>query len=102
MTKIDTCSKILDLDGVAVKETDQPNSKEATLRLIMVSGLLANNISEPNVNGVEKALRFTLAVKTSPGGCIDYKPEELVRIKTVIGLNYPPLIVGRAYEILDK
>ena len=49
----------------------------------------------------EKVRRYKLAVKCSNGKDPELSVEDIALLKKLIGRVYPPLIVGRAYEILD-
>lgn len=76
----------------------EDNEGVLTLARIATNALLAND----KVEGTEKMKRFTLATKIHEGGVQDLKPEEVTKIKELVGEGFPPLIVGRAYEILDR
>ena len=73
-----------------------------TLQLATVNALMA---SDPNDNpsGEEKAKRFTLGMKIhSASEPVDVSAEDVALIKKLIGKVYTPLVVGRAYELLEQ
>lgn len=97
--KIDFSRAICDLNGEAVKNEDK---SALTLKTVSVNSLLAILPNE-NPSGEEKAQSFSLAMKIHDAqDAIDLKAEEVVRLKTFIGKSYGPLVVGRAYALLEN
>lgn len=106
MKALDTT--LLDLEGNELKS----DGKATKMRDVFITALLATFPEEavpnphtgaPSLSGEEKAARFQLAVKIT--ACTDlaydFKPEDLVRLKTVVGKGYGPLVVGRVFEYLN-
>lgn len=71
---------------------------DATLAWISAEALLRSTSEK---NGEAKYKLFALAMKVGGGGAIDLLPEEIATIKAKIGEQYGPLIVGRAYDLLN-
>lgn len=95
--KIDFDSTINDLNGKPVMQGEKP----LDLRDLAVNSLMAVLDDERHLNGDEKMARFTLAMKVKDGGEVDLTPEEVSKLKALIGKCYSALAVGRAYEILN-
>ena len=95
----DFAQNLLDLDNEPMKD---PAGVTVTLQNATVNALMA---SDPNDNpdGVEKAKRFTLAMKIhGTKEPVDVTAEEIALIKKLIGKVYTALVVGRAYELLEQ
>lgn len=92
--KIDVVQKILGLDGVPVAE-------DATLRKVCSEALLNTLRGDENMDGVAKAKLFSLALAISAEDEPDLALEDWAKIKERIGRGFTPLIVGRAYELID-
>ncbi len=98
--KININETIKNIKGEAIKdgETKEP----LTLKTICTNALMGTYEEEKKVSGAEKAKRFQLAMKIqSSNGEAVLQSEEISLVKELIGRGYPPLVVGRAYEILD-
>lgn len=73
---------------------------DVTLGSVAETALLATFQDEAlKLEGSEKVKRFKIAMKLD--GVTEVTPEEIVTIKAVIGKAFGPMIVGRAFEILD-
>ena len=96
--KLDFSKKILGVKGEAIKQQDET---DMTLGGVTANALLSVFDSERNLDGASKAKRFKLAMRVIDGGEQDLQVEEVAEIKKVIALAYGPLIVGRAYEIIE-
>jgi hypothetical protein len=95
--KIDFATVLRDKKGEPMKAEDE---KEVTLGNVAETALLASFQDEAlKLEGSEKVKRFKIAMKID--GVTDMTPEEVVKIKELVGKAFGPLIVGRAYEILD-
>jgi hypothetical protein len=92
MPKINFSLPILDRKGEPVKAADMT----ITLEDVAANAVLTNN---PKHSGKQKAELFALALKCK--GETTLSAEDIVKIKEAIGENYPPLVVGRAWELLD-
>jgi hypothetical protein len=95
--KIALDSPIKDLSDEPIRdgETVFTIAKAAT------NALLTLDQKDGEVSGSEKARRFKLAMQIHAGGNQDLSVDDVSTIKKLIGRLYPPLVVGRAYEILD-
>lgn len=97
--KIDMTTQILDLDGEPI-----PQSKDGpitTLRSVVEGALLAPMRGDENLAGAKKAELFLLVMRVHTEDECEMKAEEIVTIKDRVGKLYGPLVVGRAYAILD-
>lgn len=96
---------VKNLDVTVLDMDDNPVQKEKGIPLLLkdvaITALNGNYADEQSLSGEEKFKRFDLAMKVNKGGEQDYTPEEIVLIKRIIGKAYGPLIVGRAFEVLN-
>jgi len=95
--KIDFSAVIKDLDGEAVKDGE----KDATLGRVACTALLASYADEQNLAAEDKVKRFRLAEVAARGGEQEIKVDDVALIKTLIGKAFAPLIVARAYDIIE-
>jgi hypothetical protein len=95
--KIDFSAVIKDLDGEAVKDGE----KDATLGRVACTALLASYADEPNLAAEDKVKRFRLAEVAARGGEQEMKIDDVALVKTLIGKAFAPLIVARAYDIIE-
>jgi len=95
--KIDFSAAIKDFDGDAVKDGD----KEATLGRVACTALLASYADEQNLAAEDKVKRFRLAEIAAKGGEREVKVEDVALIKQLIGKAFAPLVVARAYDIIE-
>lgn len=96
--KVDFREKLLSLKDIPLKD----GNEELTLGLVCINILLANLPSEKEIDGKEKFKRFKLAQKIDKAdNKITINAEEVVLLKNLIGKAYSPLVVGRAYQILE-
>lgn len=96
--KIDLDTVLCDLKGVPLKETPE---KDFTLGAACCTALLNPFSDEQNLDPKEKFNRYKLAQKISDGGERDLSVEDVATLKKLIGKAFPPLVVGRCYDILD-
>lgn len=97
---IDFSKPILSLTGepVRISETDI-----LTLKSVATGALLSAHPDDAGLPGEEKARRFNLALSIERAtASIDIKVEDVAIIKKLVGRDYAPLVVGRAYELLEK
>lgn len=109
--KIDFSKNILDLDGNPAMSQEPPKTpdEKPTLKPIKLKDLALNSLGsvhhdEHGITGEEKATRFALMMRiyaTKDGEELELTPEEVTKIKQLVGKMFPPLHVGRAYEILN-
>lgn len=99
--KINFNQPILDLTGKnSVKD---PDGGTVTLGSACMTALLYLHPDEQGLSGIEKAERFAVAMKIAAAGEgeADVSAEDIVKVKLVVGKLYNPLVVGRAYSLLD-
>lgn len=91
---------ILDINDEPIKSE---KGEIATLAIVSINALLATYGDEPGLSGKDKVERMHIALKInrSPRE-VDLTTEQLAKIKELIGKGFPPLIVGRAYELLEQ
>lgn len=100
--RIDLNEVLLDLDCNVIEEARKSGEvKKLTLKFVCVNSLLTISKEDMSINGVEKNERYLLALKLSLKDTIELKVEEIVKIKDAIGKVYLPLVVGRAWELLE-
>lgn len=96
---VDFSAAIAGVDGKPMTLDNTPNSPPATLSMLAINAL---NFTEQGIDATEKVRRFKLAVKISEAkGDTFLSPEDIVLLKKVVGLLYSPIVVGRAYELLE-
>ena len=95
--KIDFSAVIKDLDGDAVKDGE----KDATLGRVACTALLASYGDEQHLPAEDKIKRFRLAEVAARGGEQEVKIDDVALVKTLIGKAFAPLVVGRAYDIIE-
>jgi hypothetical protein len=98
--KVDFSAKILGLDGSPLREPGA--SEDLTLASIVCSTLINLSDKDKDMSAADKVAMFKLAVKiTANGKDVTLDADEIVRLKNRVGVMCTPLIVGRAYELLD-
>lgn len=95
--KINFSAPIRDIRGEPIIEADKP----VTLGSVSCQALLATYQDEKEISGKEKVERFTLAALCSNETEADVSVEDVALLKKLIGKAYGPLVVGRAYEIIE-
>jgi len=97
--KIKMGSELKQADGIRAI-TNSETQKNMTLRDVCINALLTPQKDE---NEKDKYSDYELFKKIRDGGAdVDLKTEEVVHIKKKIGLIYPALILGQAYDLLEK
>lgn len=71
-----------------------------SFKCVAQKALLSVYNGEEKLTGDAKFERYQLAKKMNDGGQIDFVEEELELLKKLIGVAYPPSIVGPVYEVL--
>jgi len=94
---LDFTAVLTDLDNAPLVTDQIP----LTLSKIATTALLTPFQDEQNVSGEEKVRRFLLATKVREATDVQLTTEEVALIKKLIAKAYAPLIVGRAYQLLD-
>lgn len=95
--KLDPTTAICDLDGTPIVEDGKP----VDIGIIARRALLNLAPDEGGMAGAEKEKRFRLAMKLFDQSPVELSAEEVVCVKDAIGKAFMPLIVGRAFQILD-
>jgi|SRR5215467_9958267 len=96
----DLDTPVIDLDGEQVIDRVKGENRPATIKNFVVNALAL--VNGENISGEAKMLRYKLAMRLNDGGKQEFTSEELVLIKSVVGVMYSPLIVGQIYEWADS
>ncbi|MFP3246913.1 MAG: hypothetical protein RXR20_20535 [Paraburkholderia sp.] len=86
------------IGDIAIVDNGQP----VTLKMVAINALLSNDEADRGQSGEEKYKRFKLADRIHASDTVEVSVEELALIKRLIGLIYPPVIVGSAYAALES
>lgn len=94
---------LTDMEGKPLTESSKlPGSNGAvvdvTLRKICQNALLSN---DPKMSGEEKIKRYILAQRIQQQDLMELSADDISLIKKEIAIYFSPLIVGKAYELLD-
>lgn len=74
-----------------------------TLAAVATSALLANHQDERDLSGTDKVTRYKLAQRINDADReIEMSAEEVTLLKTLIGKAYAPLVVGQAFDLLER
>ena len=95
--KIDFNAPIRDAAGNAMSDGDNP----ATLASISSGALFAPLPNDHKLEPARKAEYGALGIKLFEGGEHELKVEQIAMLKDRIGRVYAPLVVARAFELLD-
>lgn len=95
--RIDFSTPIRDLKGEVIKD----GNKDFTIGAVSCTALLNPYEDEKNIGADDKVRRFQIALKATAGGEQELSVEEVAELKKLIGKFFAPLVVGRAFEILD-
>jgi hypothetical protein len=94
----------INFDSEITDLANQPimnGEKHLDLATICTNALLTPAQNDQSMAADEKVRRYRLAQRITNGGTLDMPLEDLVLLKDIIGKAYPPLVVGRAFDILD-
>lgn len=95
---IDFSTVITDLNDQPVKDGDN----EVTLKLLSVGALSATFQDEQSLSPTDKFKRGALAMQIyNTKEPLAIKSEDVTMLKTVIGKAYGPMVVYKAYQLLD-
>ena len=100
--KIDFSAILLNLQDEPLL---QPVSKEgekplpATLAWVTSEALLR---ATEEKDGQKKYQLYSLAMRVGNGGEVEVKAEDIALIKQKIGEQFAPLVVGRAFDLLER
>jgi len=94
---------ITDADGAPILDCVGNNCTGPPLTLggVALRALTAQFEDERNLSGEEKFARGELALRVHKGGRIDVSAEDIATIKKLIAKGYGPLIVIRAWSMID-
>lgn len=96
---IDFSKPIIGLDGKAV--VDEKTKQPITLGVVSTQALVSSYPDE-KIDGVEKLKRGQLALKILDSkGDVTLTAEEVALLKNVIAKGFGPLVVSRAWPMLD-
>jgi hypothetical protein len=95
--KINWDAKITDFEGVAIKDGE----KDLTLKALACAVFMTALRGDENMSGDEKEKLFKIGLAATNGGVGEITTDEASSLKKRIGNAYPPLIVGRAFEIIE-
>ena len=88
MSKVKVNVKIKDLEG---------NEGEGTIGQAIRNALLAN---EEKDTADDKLKKYKLAMDCIADE-VDLKAEDITLIKKCVGKHFPPLVVGRVFDVID-
>lgn len=97
--KVDFSKVLTDLSGKALTEDGTPASPLVTLRAVTVTAVLSPNIPATEIEKVERFKLATLVYASADA--VPLTVEQVALIKKLIGIVYPPLIVGQSFAILE-
>jgi len=96
---IDFGEQLTGLDGKGLVEKANGHEVELTLSLVAINALLAMLPEEHALPATDKVRRFVIATKAV--GQAELTAEEIAIVKACIGRAYGPLVVARAWQLLD-
>ncbi len=97
---IDFTVALSDLDGVAISDGGDAKAP-FTLGAAAVRALVISYEDERNLSPEEKFKRGELATRIYGATSLSLKAEDVTLLKRLIGKAYGPLIVFRAWPLLD-
>ena len=92
--KLDLKAKICDISG---KETEGA----PTLGSVITQALITLMPGDENLDGTEKVRLFALALAVNSNADHDFSVEDVALMKNRIGRGFGPVVVGRAWQMLD-
>lgn len=102
--RIDFTVVLTDADGNAITECADPEDKECKVKRQVTLGTFAMRAlaaPEPNLAQEEALKRGQLALSVYKSSSAQLTVEEIGTIKKLIAKNFSPLVVVRAFAILD-
>lgn len=108
--RIDFSAILLDMKGVqlvwrnrdgTVVLNSEGKPTLMTLSSVCSEALLGTYDDDRATSGDAKFKRFRLAMKISDSAEVDLKAEEVTEIKSFLAKAFGPLVIGRAYDLLD-
>jgi hypothetical protein len=95
--KVDFSAILLNLQDEPLMQPGE-NPAPATLAWIASEALLR---ATDDKDGQKKYKLYELAMKVGRGGVIELKSEDIALIKQKVGEQFAPLVVGRAFDLLE-
>ena len=96
LVKVDIPLKTM--DGQVMKDSVDGKAVDATVRAAIVNSVLAPVQKE---SGIEKVKKFNLAQRVYDKDEVELTAEEISLIKTCIGENFAPIVVGQVWNLLE-
>lgn len=98
--KINVDKKLKTIDGEVMKDKDSKGKVvDATLKMAMINAVLAPVEKD---SGIDKVKKYELAKMIFKGKTVDLTAEDITLIKKCVGDNFPPIVVGQVFELLEK
>jgi len=92
---------LLDIRGQPMQRGTIDDHKPLLLRDVCQDALLATYADEKELNGEAKVKRWLIALKCNDLAA-NFTVEEVAEIKRLLAKGFGPLVVGRAYELLEN
>lgn len=96
--KINFDQKLLGIDDITVLKVSG-SSDPLTLKKVCIKALTSLNPADVSITGDDKYQRFKLALKIEKGE--ELGVDEVSLLKKLVGQIWSPLVVGRAWDMLD-
>lgn len=96
--KVDLDAKITDLEGRPTKDGE----KDMTLSSVICSAMLVTVPGDQELSSDEKVRMFKLAQSAIKAGQQELSVEDVAFLKKRIGKLFGPLVVGRAFDLLEQ
>jgi len=96
--KINFGAEMLDLEGKPLQE----GGKALTLGSVCCTVLTMVTPDSQNESGESKVKKFSLAMLAVTNQEQEITPEQFTELKGLIGKAYGPIVVARAWAILDE
>lgn len=100
--KIDFSAKMTDLAGEVVKVNDKGEEKDWLLSNVVTNALTVALPGDDKLEAPEKLRMGILAQEVYGKAEIAVSPEDVTLIRERVGKAYGPLVVMKAYELLDS
>jgi len=95
----------IEMSTVLMTIDDEPlkmNEKDMLLKDACIRALFAvSNDDLKKQSGQEKFDRYTLGLKINKGGVVDLTPEEVVKLRKLVGDSFGPSVIGPAWTALE-
>jgi hypothetical protein len=101
MAKIDFSVVLRTPDGRAIKEGDAEDAPDLTLRAACAAVLFNQIPGDEHMIGSKKLELAKLGMKLFADGEVTLSSDDVTALKERIGVAYSPLVVLRAFELLD-